>query len=127
MHYTDLTIDHFTKPRNAGAMPDADGIGADDNPGCSDFVKVFIRVRDSTIEDIRFQTFGCAAAIAVGSMVTEMAKGKSLDEALAISNEAVAEALGGLPDEKAHCSNLAATALHKAIEDYRSKSPGPGD
>jgi len=127
VRYTKLTIDHFINPRNAGAISDAGGIGFTDNLGCGDFVKIFIKVKDDVIKDVRFQAFGCAATIAVGSMVTEMAKGRSLNEAQTISDEAVAEALGGLPPEKVHCSNLAATALHKAIEDYREKASMPRD
>ncbi len=121
--YSDLVMEHFSNPRNVGAMPDADGVGSAGNPVCGDVMKLFIRVRDGRIEDARFQTFGCGAAIATSSMVTEMVKGKTLDEALDISNKAVAEALGGLPPTKMHCSNLAAEALHKAIEDYRSRAP----
>ena len=119
--YSDLVIEHFTHPRNVGTITDADGIGMVGNPICGDLMKIFIRVRDNRIEDIKFQTFGCGAAIAVSSMVTEMVKGKTLEEALGISDETVAEALGGLPPTKMHCSNLGADALHKAIEDYRSK------
>jgi nitrogen fixation NifU-like protein len=115
-------MEHFSNPRNVGAMPDADGVGSAGNPVCGDIMKLFIRVREGCIEDAKFQTFGCGAAIATSSMVTEMVKGKTLDEALDISNKAVAEALGGLPPTKMHCSNLAADALHKAIEDYKSRA-----
>lgn len=114
-------MDHFTNPRNVGEMPDADGIGEEGNPVCGDAMKIFLKIRDDKIVDAKFQTFGCGAAIAVSSMVTEMVKGKSLDEALSISKEAVSSALGGLPAQKQHCSNLGAAALHKAIEDYRKK------
>jgi nitrogen fixation protein NifU and related proteins len=124
--YTEKVMDHFTNPRNVGALPDADGIGTEGNPVCGDIMKIYIKVKDNRIEDIKFQTFGCGAAIATSSMVTEMVKGKTLDEAMDISNKAVAEALGGLPSQKMHCSNLAADALHKAIEDYKSKHGGDG-
>ncbi|MDO8670836.1 MAG: Fe-S cluster assembly scaffold protein NifU [Dehalococcoidia bacterium] len=119
--YTERVMDHFSNPRNVGSMADADGVGLEGNPVCGDLMKIFIKVKDDRIEDIKFQTFGCGAAIATSSMVTELVKGKTLDEAMAISNRKVAEALGGLPSQKMHCSNLAADALHKAIEDYRTK------
>ncbi|MCL5263795.1 MAG: Fe-S cluster assembly scaffold protein NifU [Chloroflexi bacterium] len=119
--YSDLVMDHFSNPRNVGEIPDADGVGTEGNPVCGDIMKIYIKVKDGIIEDVKFKTFGCGAAIATSSMVTEMVKGKTLDEALAISNKAVAEALGGLPTQKMHCSNLAADALHRAIEDFRSK------
>src|SRR4030065_1039328 len=119
--YTKEVMDHFSNPRNVGEMPDADGIGTEGNPVCGDVMKLFIKVTDNKIVDAKFQTFGCGAAIAVSSMVTEMVKGKTLDEALSISKEAVANALGGVPAQKQHCSNLGADALRKAIEDYRSK------
>ncbi|MDP2952782.1 MAG: Fe-S cluster assembly scaffold protein NifU [Chloroflexota bacterium] len=123
--YTDMVMEHFSHPRNVGSIPDADGVGTEGNPVCGDLMKIYIKVKDDRIEDIKFQTFGCGAAIATSSMVTDMVKGKTLDEALAISNQAVAEALGGLPANKMHCSNLAADALHRAIEDYRSKLAAP--
>jgi nitrogen fixation NifU-like protein len=104
-----------------GEIPDADGVGTVGNPVCGDVMKIFITVEDDHLKDIKFKTFGCGAAIATSSMVTEMAKGKSLEEALKISNKTVAEALDGLPPQKMHCSNLAADALHAAIEDYRQK------
>jgi nitrogen fixation NifU-like protein len=119
--YSERVMDHFTNPRNVGDMADADGIGTEGNPTCGDAMKIYIKVRDGRIVDAKFKTFGCGAAIAVSSMVTEMVKGKTLDEALAISKEAVAAELGGLPPQKMHCSNLGADALKKAIEDYRSK------
>ncbi len=119
--YTKEVMDHFMNPRNVGEMPDADGIGVEGNPVCGDVMKLFIKVKDDRIVDAKFQTFGCGAAIAVSSMITEMVKGKTLDEALEISKEKVAEALGGLPPQKMHCSNLGADALRKAIEDYKSK------
>jgi nitrogen fixation NifU-like protein len=119
--YSDKVMDHFTNPRNVGDMEDADGVGQEGNPTCGDAMKIYIKVKDDRIVDAKFKTFGCGAAIAVSSMVTEMVKGKTLDEALAISKEAVANELGGLPPQKMHCSNLGADALKKAIEDYRSK------
>lgn len=119
--YSEKVMDHFTNPRNVGDMEDADGVGTEGNPTCGDAMKIYIKVKDERIIDAKFKTFGCGAAIAVSSMVTEMVKGKTLDEALAISKEAVANELGGLPPQKMHCSNLGADALKKAIEDYRSK------
>ncbi len=120
--YSDTVMDHFSRPRNVGSIPDADGVGMVGNPVCGDLMKMFIKVEADRIIDIKFQTFGCGAAIATSSMVTEMVKGKTIDEALSVSNQAVAEALGGLPATKMHCSNLAADGVHKAIEDYRSKA-----
>ena len=119
--YSDKVMDHFTNPRNVGDMKDADGVGEEGNPTCGDAMKIYIKVKDDRIVDAKFKTFGCGAAIAVSSMVTEMVKGKTLDEALALSKEAVANELGGLPPQKMHCSNLGADALKKAIENYRSK------
>ena len=119
--YSDLVMDHFSNPRNVGEIADADGVGTEGNPVCGDIMKIYIKVKDNIIEDIKFKTFGCGAAIATSSMVTEMVKGKTLDEAMTISNKMVAEALGGLPGNKMHCSNLAADALHRAIEDYKAK------
>jgi nitrogen fixation NifU-like protein len=119
--YSKEVMDHFMNPRNVGEMPDADGVGVEGNPVCGDVMKLYIKVKDNKIVDAKFQTFGCGAAIAVSSMITEMVKGKTLDEAMQISKEKVAEALGGLPPQKMHCSNLGADALRKAIEDYRSK------
>ncbi len=121
--YTDKVMDHFKNPRNVGEMADADAVGEVGNPSCGDIMKIFLKVKDGVIEDITFQTFGCGAAIATSSMVTEMVKGKTLAEAEAVSNKAVAEALGGLPPVKMHCSNLAADAVHAAIVDYRAKHP----
>ena len=119
--YTKEVMDHFSNPRNVGEMPDADGIGTEGNPVCGDVMKIFLKIKDDKIVDAKFQTFGCGAAIAVSSMVTEMVKGKTLDEAFSISKETVANALGGLPAQKMHCSNLGADALRKAIEDYKNK------
>jgi len=124
--YSELVMEHFMNPRNVGVIEDADGVGKEGNPVCGDLMEIFIKVEDNRIDDIKFKTFGCGAAIATSSMVTEMVKGKTLDEALEVSNKAVAEALGGLPPIKMHCSNLAADALHKAIEDYRARQ-GSGD
>ena len=119
--YSPKVMDHFSNPRNVGELKDADGVGEVGNAKCGDIMKIFLKVENGIIEDVKFQTFGCGAAIATSSMVTEMVKGKTLDEALRISNEAVAEALDGLPPVKMHCSNLADEALHEAIRDYRSK------
>ena len=120
--YTDLVMDHFSNPRNVGEVDDPDGAGQIGNPTCGDVMRMTIRVADDRIVDVKFKTFGCGAAVATSSMVTEMVMGKSLTEAADISNKAVAEALGGLPPNKMHCSNLAADALHLAIHDYLVKS-----
>ncbi|RKO66691.1 Fe-S cluster assembly scaffold protein NifU [Desulfofundulus salinus] len=122
--YSEKVMDHFTNPRNVGEIPDADGVGQVGNPVCGDIMKIYIKVKDNIIEDIKFKTFGCGAAIATSSMVTELVKGKTLEEAMQVSNKQVAEALGGLPPQKMHCSNLAADALHAAIQDYLSKKNG---
>jgi len=119
--YTDKVMDHFTNPRNVGEIKDASGIGEVGNAKCGDIMRIYLDVEDDIIKDVKFKTFGCGAAIATSSMVTELVKGKTLDEALKISNEAVAEALDGLPPAKMHCSNLAADALHEAIKDYMQK------
>jgi len=120
--HSEKVMDHFRNPRNVGEIPDADGVGEIGNVSCGDIMKIFIKVEDDVIRDVKFQTFGCGSAIATSSMVTEMVKGKTLDEAEKITNKAVAEALDGLPPEKMHCSNLAADALHEAIKDYRQKN-----
>jgi len=120
--YSDKVMEHFKNPHNVGEIKDADGIGEVGNPICGDIMKIYIKVNDGKIVDCKFKTFGCGAAIATSSMITEMVKGKDIDEALKISNKAVAEALGGLPPIKMHCSNLAADGLSKAIEDYKKKS-----
>ncbi|MEK7332319.1 MAG: Fe-S cluster assembly scaffold protein NifU [Nitrospirota bacterium] len=120
--YSAKVMDHFANPSNVGDMPDADGVGTEGNPTCGDVMQIFIKVKDGKIVDAKFKTFGCGAAIAVSSMITELVKGKTLEEALAISKETVANELGGLPAQKMHCSNLGADALRKAIEDYKSKS-----
>jgi nitrogen fixation NifU-like protein len=114
-------MEHFMNPRNAGEIPDADGVGEVGNVQCGDVMRIYLDIEDDIIKDIKFKTFGCGAAVATSSMVTEMVKGKTINEALKITNEAVAEALDGLPPVKMHCSNLAADALHAAIEDYLQK------
>ena len=119
--YSETVMDHFMNPRNVGEIDDPDGIGEVGNPICGDMMTFYIKVKDNRLEDVRFKTFGCGAAIAVSSMISDLAKGKTLDEALNISNKDVAEQLGGLPKHKLHCSNLGADALHKAIEDYLSR------
>ena len=119
--YGKKVMDHFMSPRNVGEIKDADGIGEVGNPVCGDMMTFYIKVKENKIDDVKFKTFGCGAAIAVSSMVSEMAKGKTLDEALKLSNKAVAKELGGLPKNKLHCSNLGADALHKAIENYQQK------
>ena len=117
--YTEKVMDHFSNPRNVGEISDANGVGEVGNAKCGDIMRIYLKVDDhNVIEDVKFKTFGCGAAIATSSMVTEMVKGKTLDDALQISNKAVAEELGGLPPAKMHCSNLAADALHEAIKDY---------
>ena len=119
--YSDTVMEHFTNPRNVGEIENADGVGEVGNPVCGDMMTFYIKVDDGRLSDVKFKTFGCGAAIAVSSMVSEMAKGKTIEEALKISRNDVAEELGGLPTQKMHCSNLGADALHKAIEDYLSK------
>ncbi|PNU21274.1 iron-sulfur cluster assembly scaffold protein [Geothermobacter hydrogeniphilus] len=118
--YNETVKDHFQHPRNAGELEDADGIGEVGDIECGDIMRITLRIEQDVITAIRFKTFGCAAAIATSSMVTELANGKTLQQALRISNADVAAALGGLPEEKLSCSNLAADALHAAIRDYRS-------
>ena len=121
MIYSDKVMEHFTNPRNVGVIKDADGVGQVGNPVCGDMMTFTIKVDDGRLKDIKFQTFGCGAAIAVSSMVSEMAIGKTLEEALEITNTSVAEELGGLPKNQLHCSNLGADALHAAIEDYKKR------
>ena len=116
--YNETVMDHFMNPRNVGVIENPDGYGKVGNPVCGDLMEIFINVKDDRINDIKFRTFGCGSAIAVSSMVTEMAKGKTLDEAIKITRNDVAEELGGLPPQKMHCSNLGADALHAAIKDY---------
>lgn len=122
--YSDKVMDHFTNPRNVGEIADADGIGKVGNPQCGDVMWMYIKVKDDIITDIKFKTFGCGAAIATSSMITELASGKTLEEAKKISRGDVAEALDGLPPVKMHCSNLAADALIEAIKDYEAKHKG---
>lgn len=119
--YSEKVLDHFKNPRNVGELEDADGEGTVGNPVCGDMMTMYIKVEDEKIEDIKFKTFGCGAAIATSSMTTELAKGKTLDEAINISRQDVADALDGLPPVKMHCSNLAADALHEAIKNYKEK------
>jgi nitrogen fixation NifU-like protein len=124
--YSEKVMDHFMNPRNVGEIKDAHGVGTVGNPVCGDMMTFYIKVNGDRLEDIKFKTFGCGAAIAVSSMISEMAMGKTLEEAMTISNRDVADELDGLPSNKMHCSNLGADALHKAIEDYRSKT-GAGE
>jgi nitrogen fixation NifU-like protein len=119
--YSEKVMDHFMHPRNVGEIPDADGVGTVGNPVCGDMMAFYIKVDDGRLSDIKFKTFGCGAAIAVSSMVSEMAKGMTVEEAKQLDRNTVAEELDGLPSNKMHCSNLGAEALHKAIEDYESK------
>ena len=119
--YSDKVMDHFQNPRNVGEIQNADGVGEVGNPVCGDLMTFYIKVQDNIIQDVKYKTFGCGAAIAVSSIVSEMAKGKTIEEALKITNALVAKELGGLPPNKLHCSNLGADALHKAIEDYKKK------
>lgn len=119
--YNDKVIDHFTNPRNVGEIPDADGIGDVGNATCGDTTKITIKVEDNKIKDIKFKTFGCGAAIATSSMLTEMVKGMTLEEAMQVTDVSIADMLGGIPEHKMHCSNMAADALHSAIEDYKKK------
>lgn len=120
--YSEKVMDHFSHPRNVGSIENADGIGEVGNPVCGDMMTFYIKVKDDKISDIKFKTFGCVAAIAVSSMVSEMAQGCTLDEAKKITNKSVASSLDGLPKQKLHCSNLGADALAKAIEDYENKN-----
>jgi nitrogen fixation NifU-like protein len=119
--YSDKVMDHFMNPRNMGEIEEADGVGEVGNPACGDVMKLYLKIEGDKIVDAKFKTFGCGAAIASSSMTTELIKGKTIDEALSISNEAVAEALGGLPPAKQHCSVLAEEALKVALEDYKKK------
>jgi len=122
--YNNVVMDHFKSPRNVGVIENADGVGEVGNPLCGDMMTIYLKVDDEKISDIKFQTFGCGSAIAVSSMLTELAMGKSLSEAKQISNKDVAAALEGLPKNKMHCSNLGADALHMAIQDYEDKKAG---
>jgi nitrogen fixation protein NifU and related proteins len=122
--YSEKVMEHFKNPRNVGEIANPDGVGHVGNPVCGDIMELYIKVKDNIITDAKFKTFGCGAAIATSSMITELVIGKSIDEALKISNSAVAEALGGLPPVKMHCSVLAEEALRSAVEDYQKKHPG---
>ncbi len=120
--YTEKVMDHFSNPRNVGEIENASGVGEVGNASCGDIMRISLQVDDGIIQDVKFKTFGCGAAIATSSMVTELAIGKTIDEALILTNQAVAEALDGLPAAKMHCSNLAADALHEAIKDYKERN-----
>jgi nitrogen fixation NifU-like protein len=122
--YGEKVMDNFMNPRNVGEIENPDGVGEVGNPTCGDMMTFYIKVKDNRLEDVKFKTFGCGAAIAVSSMVSQMAIGKTLEEALKMTNASVAEELGGLPKNKMHCSNLGADALHAAIQDYLSKQKG---
>ena len=124
--YSEKVMEHFMNPRNVGEIENPDGVGEEGNPVCGDMMTFYIKVTDNRLEDVKFKTFGCGAAIAVSSMVSEMAEGKTLEEAMKITPQLVAEELDGLPKNKFHCSNLGAQALHKAIEDYLSKKKAEG-
>ena len=121
--YSEKVMDHFANPRNVGEIENPSGTGTVGNPKCGDIMKMDIKVEDGVITDVKFKTFGCGAAIATSSMATELVKGKTIDEALQLTNQAVAEALDGLPPVKMHCSMLAEQAIHAAVEDYRKKHP----
>ena len=119
--YSEKVMDHFRNPRNLGVIEDADGIGEVGNAKCGDIMKIYLKIKGGVIEDVKFETFGCASAIASSSMATELIKGQPVSEAMQLTNKAVAEALDGLPDYKLHCSVLAEEAIKSAIEDYESK------
>lgn len=121
--YSEKVMDHFRNPRNVGIIPGADGVGKVGNPVCGDVMKIYLRIKGGVIRDARFQTFGCGAAIATSSMITELVKGKKIEEALKVTNKQVAKALDGLPPVKMHCSLLAEEALKAAIDDYRRRNP----
>ncbi|MDD3070523.1 MAG: Fe-S cluster assembly scaffold protein NifU [Methanoculleus horonobensis] len=123
--YSEQVMDHFMNPRNMGEIPDADGVGEVGNPTCGDIMRITLRVEENRIVDAKFKTFGCAAAIASSSMATELIRGKTLEEAWAVTNRAVAGALEGLPPQKLHCSVLAEEGIHKAIDDYRARHGAP--
>jgi len=121
MKYTETLLEHFRNPRNVGVIEDADGVGRVTSPVCGDIMELYIKVKDERIVDVKFQTFGCAAAIASSSVLTELIKGKTINEALEITNKRIIDTLGGLPKEKVHCSVLAEDGVKKAIEDYKTK------
>lgn len=120
--YTEIVMDHFRNPRNVGSMENADGVGQVGNPKCGDIMKIYLKINDEIIEDVKFETFGCGSAIASSSMATELIKGKSINEAVEFTNKAVIEALGGLPPVKVHCSVLAEQAVKSALYDYSQKT-----
>ena len=123
--YSDTVMEHFMEPHNVGEIPDASGVGTVGNPACGDIMKLYVKIEGNVIVDVKFKTLGCGAAIASSSILTDMIKGKTIEEARAVSNKAVAEALGGLPARKRHCSVLAEEALHSALEDYARRSQDP--
>ena len=125
--YTETVMDHFTHPRNVGEIPDADGVGEVGNAKCGDIMKMYLKIKDDRIEDVKFETFGCGSAIASSSMATEMIKGKTIDEALAVTNRQVVDALGGLPAYKLHCSVLAEESIKAAVKDYYDRNNIPYD
>lgn len=120
--YSDKVMDHFLNPRNVGTIEDADGVGEVGNVKCGDIMKMYLKIDDDVITDVKFETFGCASAIASSSMATELIKGQKIEDAMTLTNKAVAEALDGLPDYKMHCSVLAEEAIQAALEDYRKKN-----
>ena len=125
--YTETVMDHFRNPRNVGEIPDADGVGQVGNAKCGDIMKMYLKIKDGRIEDVKFETFGCGSAIASSSIATEMIKGRTIDEALALTNKEVVDALGGLPAHKLHCSVLAEEAVKSAIQDYYERNHIPYD
>ena len=125
--YTETVMDHFTHPRNVGEIPDADGVGEVGNAKCGDIMKMYLKIKDDRIEDVKFETFGCGSAIASSSMATEMIKGKTVDEALAVTNKQVVDALGGLPAYKLHCSVLAEESIKAAVKNYYDRNNIPYD
>ena len=120
--YSDIVMDHFMHPRNVGEIENPDGVGQVGNAKCGDIMKMYLKIRDNVIQDVKFETFGCGSAIASSSMATEMIKGKTIDEALAVTNRQVVDALGGLPAHKLHCSVLAEAAVNSAVKDYYDKN-----
>ena len=125
--YTETVMDHFTHPRNVGEIPDADGVGEVGNAKCGDIMKMYLKIKDDRIEDVKFETFGCGSAIASSSMATELIKGKAIEEALAVTNKQVVDALGGLPAYKLHCSVLAEESIKAAVKDYYDRNNIPYD
>ena len=125
--YTETVMDHFTHPRNVGEIPDADGVGEVGNAKCSDIMKMYLKIKDDRIEDVKFETFGCGSAIASSSMATELIKGKTIEEALAVTNKQVVDALGGLPAYKLHCSVLAEESIKAAVKNYYDRNNIPYD